>query len=152
VPENPLEYRRQVGPGGPDEWYRVTPEGKKLLQPVLDKYGVDASDLKVQFGRTPKGTAAFTYGDRITINRDYWKGASGLTRLELLAHEATHTAQYRELWTARFLVRYANEYFSRPDNYQWPGGPMPTSSIDTRFTLDQIATRAELEIRARYGP
>jgi hypothetical protein len=136
---------------GPEVTHKLTPEAQKLLQPVLGRYGVDLSKMEFRFGWTPKGVGAYTVGNRVVINQQHWGSLSGLGRLELVGHEATHTAQYARLGTAGFLSRYAGEY-GRPGNYDWPGGPMPSNPIDSRFTLDQIATRTELEIRARYGP
>jgi hypothetical protein len=126
--------------------------------PILDtfvvegKKGYDLSKIEFQWGSTPEDVPAYTFGDKVTINKTWWDKASPLERLKLVAHEVTHSLQYDVLGVPAFLSRDKGEY-ERPDNYVWPGGPIPTDPTDPRFTLDQIAERVkiEAELRSRAG-
>jgi hypothetical protein len=158
VPDDPLvQCTRKVWTVDgyvPDTYYKLSPEAAELLGPVFKKFGFDPTTVEFRFGWTPKGVSAYTLGNDVTINPGVWGRTSGLGRLELVAHEATHSVQYQQLGYVGFLRRYIGEY-NTGSNYVVPGELKGTSMsavnpIDSRFTLDQLAERSALEVRWRY--
>jgi hypothetical protein len=155
-PANPIE--QVVLPdwyGSGRHVYKMTPETMALLKPLLDmfqggKHGLDLSSIEIQWGMMPERSGAYTFNDRIIINRSDWERRSPLEKLQLLAHEVTHVLQYKMLGTVEFLRRYKAE-FDSGGNYEWPGGPVPKDPVDPRFTLDQIGVSMEKEVKRRYG-
>lgn len=84
-------------------------------------------------------------GDDVLINGTKWDAMSPRERIELMAHEITHSAQYDKLGYVGFLNRYRKET-GRSDNYIVPPelANTPIEEVDLtdpRYTLDQIAER-----------
>jgi hypothetical protein len=159
VPDNPLiAHTRQVWVADgyvPETYYTLSPEAAELLRPVFGSWGFDPSQAEFNFGWTPQGTAAYTVGNQVHINSDWWGEQTGLDRLALVAHEVTHSVQYQSLGYGSFLSRYAGEY-NTGENYVVPGSlkATPIGQVDvvnSQFTLDQTAERSALEVRWRYG-
>jgi hypothetical protein len=142
----------------------LTPEATRILEPLFrEAFGYDISRVSVRFGYTPRSVSAYTIGDRVTVNENYWKHATYKERLKTLAHEITHSVQYDRLdripiltrnWSRfEFLTRYFYEYATTPNevNYSVPFGLehakiQDVDPLDPRYNYDQIADRTGQEI------
>ena len=84
VPDNPfIAHTRQVWVADgyvPETYYTLSPEAAELLRPVFGSWGFDPSQDEFNFGWTPKGTAAYTVGNQVHINSDWWGEQTGLDR------------------------------------------------------------------------
>ena len=137
---------------------RVTDAGRKILRRTFDRYNFDVDQIKVIFKRN-LGQAGITLGNRVYLD-DRFQYLSPYRQMSLLAHEITHSVQYRDLGNANFLERYAVGY-KQPGNYDVPIElwAVPTNKLSVTqtgsylgpdgmrydFTLDQIAERIGIE-------
>ena len=129
--------------------FRLSASATARLAPIFAQLGYDVARVRVSFGWVA-GSEAGTEGDHVTIRSPFWRRISSLKQLQLVAHEATHSAQFVRLgkwglWWRRLseAVRYG------------PNGAYDVSDalantqlgdlnvVDPRFTLESIATRVE---------
>jgi RHS repeat-associated protein len=158
VQADPLRTGDPTGGPGPNlafdpgEYaYRLSPDAIKRLQPVFNNFNFDLRQITLAFGgeTTTGGNQAFTVGNSVILNREVWQRLDPVAQRGLLAHEITHSVQYRELGKARFLARYAREfpkYGVPPGLAKIPIGKL--SAVDPGFSLDQIADRVRLGFRS----
>jgi hypothetical protein len=169
VPDDPLQ---EIAPNVNKLNYRAW----RLLAPIFNTWGFDPSEVRFYFGPTPGGAPAWTpFPDETVIDPDgEWSAPreTGLDRLELVAHEITHSVQYAQgglfgtsiFGTYNFWARYAGEY--NPDsNYVVPDSLENTAlnrinildsnylaeGREQQYTLDQLAERVADEVAKRYG-
>jgi RHS repeat-associated protein len=137
---------------------RITGAGRNILRRTFDRYNFDVDQIKVIFKKN-LGQAGITLGNRVYLD-DSFQYLSPYRQMRLLAHEITHSVQYRDLGKANFLERYAVGY-KQVDNYDIPTElwAVPTNKLSVTqagsylgqdgmrydFTLDQIAERIGVE-------
>jgi RHS repeat-associated protein len=142
---------------------RVTEAGRKILQREFDRYNFDVRKIRVTFVHH-LGQSGITLGDRILLD-DSFQYRTPYFQMRLLAHEITHSVQYRDLGRANFLERYAVGFkLGRAINYTVPtelwavpteqlsvtqvGSFMAQDGFRYDFTLDQIANRIGVQAAA----
>ena len=114
----------------------------------------DLSDLEIRFAKIKQ--AGITNRNRIKLDTEYWaKSLDGFGRLDLLAHEATHSVQYRSLGRLRFWIRYSAEWARLGEGrYEQPAqlrGPISgLNFVDKRYALDAIEDRVADATVSRY--
>jgi hypothetical protein len=142
---------------------RITDAGRQILRRTFDRYNFDVGQIKVILKHS-LGQAGITFGNRVYLD-DSFGLLSPYRQMLLLAHEITHSVQYRDLGKANFLERYAVGYKLGDDiNYGVPIElwAIPTESLSVTqsgsfmgpdglrhdFTLDNIADRIGVETAA----
>lgn len=84
--------------------YRLSTEAQAALGPIFERaWSFDVSKVTVHFGPT-FGAAAFAIGNTVIIDKGVWNSYSQQQRLELLAHEITHSVQFEKLSTPGSLA------------------------------------------------
>ena len=137
---------------------RITDAGHTILQRTFDRYKFNSGQITVILKHN-LGQSGITLGNRVYLD-DSFKYRRPYDQMSLLAHEITHSVQYRDLGKANFLERYAVGY-GQPDNYDVPIElwAVPTDQLSVTqagsylgqdgfrhdFTLDQIAERIGIE-------
>ena len=137
---------------------RITDAAHTILQRTFDRYKFNSGQITVIF-KHDLGQSGITLGNRVYLD-DSFQYRSPYRQMKLLAHEITHSVQYRDLGKANFLERYAVRY-GQPDNYDVPIElwTVPTDQLSVTqagsylgqdgyrhdFTLDQIAERIGIE-------
>jgi hypothetical protein len=137
---------------------RITSAGRNILQRTFGRYNFDVDQIRVTFKHN-LGQAGITLGNRVLLD-DRFQYLRPYEQMSLLAHEITHSVQYRDLGKANFLERYAVGY-KQVDNYDIPTElwAVPTNKLSVTqagsylgqdgmrydFTLDQIAERIGIE-------
>ena len=137
---------------------RITSAGRGILRRTFDRYNFNVGQIRVIFKHN-LGQSGITLGNRVYLD-DSFQYRTPYQQMSLLAHEITHSVQYRDLGTGNFLERYAVGY-GRPDNYDVPselwalpkeklsvtqsGSYLGQDGFRHDFTLDQIAERIGIE-------
>lgn len=140
---------------------RITDAGRKILRRTFDRYHFDVGQITVILKQN-LGQAGITLGNRVYLD-DSFQYLRPYRQIHLLAHEITHSVQYRDLGKSNFLERYAVGY-KQPDNYDIPtelwavrtenlsvtqtGSYLGADGMRYDFTLDQIAERIGTETAA----
>jgi hypothetical protein len=136
----------------PPQWYVLAPGARAALQRFYARFGLDLGRLTFSTGGA-FGQGGLTLGNTILLFREFGTRAYS-EQLRLLAHEMTHSVQYKLLGWVSFLLRYKREW-SRSNGNPY-GVPQPLEEIpigevdpvDPRFYLDQLADRFRLAVDA----
>lgn len=134
----------------PPRWFKLAPQVRKQFDSLFARFDLDIGKLTFSTGGA-FGQAGLTLGNTILLFRGFSQ-RSFTDQLGLLAHEITHSVQYKKLGWISFLVRYRREWRSSGGNpYMKPGDPAwealrraPIASIDpvdSSHYLDQLCDR-----------
>jgi hypothetical protein len=140
------------------KYRRITDAAHTILQRTFDRYKFNSGQITVIFKHN-LGQSGITLRNRVYLD-DSFQYRRPYDQMDLLAHEITHSVQYRDLGKANFLERYTVGY-GQPDNYDVPVElwAVPTDQLSAtqsgsylgqdgfrhEFTLDQIAERIGIE-------
>jgi hypothetical protein len=145
---DPGRYLQPDAPGT----YRLSAEGRQALRPLFDRFGYDVGRMQIQFD--PGVSSAETNRDLVIVNPRLWSARSDYGKLQVLAHEATHSVQFQKLGSAGVRWRLGTErvknlfgdvYDVTDELANVPQTRM--NPIDERFTLESLATRMEDFVR-----
>jgi hypothetical protein len=155
VPGPTQAYAAQMVSKGipPPRWFVLAPDTKSRLSVLFSRFSGVAFDLgrlSITTGGA-FGQGGITFGNTICLSREF-AARDPLVQLGLLAHEITHSVQYKMLGWVPFLSRYVREWReSRGDPYMTPGDSktdalmrLPIHSVnpvDPNFYLDQLGDR-----------
>ena len=141
--------QKDVGPyleekeGSPGHYRLSTAGVDKYDTQFWCRFRFDVTEMDFSFGSTYLGSG-YTLGNEVTLNLTDWQNLPDNQDFTI-AHEMTHSVQYRELGTSSFLWRDSQEWTfnSQDNNYGIPssflGTPIDMSNIvSTSYTLDQI--------------
>lgn len=139
--------------------YRLNAEGRALLQPIFDRWGFDVSATSVHFTTLP-GASGMALGDLVLLDKESWVLSDPDRRVLTLAHEMTHSVQYRQMGSSAFFGRYALEWstHSQEELYSVPDvllnamnqGRNLVNIADGNYLLDQLAETIGVEASRRY--
>jgi len=126
--------------------FRLSPYAISVLKPIFDQYNFDLSQIEVdKVGILDHDTIGWTVGNTVHVDMDYWDESNNYGRLDLLAHEITHSVQYEQLGFVRFGLRYAAEFLDLTPNTSFaPHAGFNSANYDT-FYINSVHPALNLE-------
>jgi RHS repeat-associated protein len=124
-----VPYGPAVDPGQYVSAGGLSPEARRLLKPVFDRFGYNLARTRINFSEAVR--RGETDRDLISISPRFWSQATDLERMQVLTHEITHSVQFDRLGSSlrwRLGVERVTHAFN---------------PVDPRFTLESIASRME---------